>query len=48
MNNLEWCVLKKRILLLTACRSSDEPLVYNGICKQAKLCGIESGRNNND
>ncbi len=34
--------MKKRILILKACGSSDEPFECNGICEQAKLYGIES------
>lgn len=32
----------KRILILKACGSSDEPHECNGICEQAQLYGIES------
>lgn len=34
--------MKKRILILKACGSSDEPHECNGICEQAKLYGIET------
>ena len=34
--------MKKRILILKACGSTDEPFECNGICEQAKLYGIES------
>ncbi len=34
--------MKKRILILKACGSPDEPYECNGICEQAKLYGIES------
>lgn len=34
--------MRKRILILKACRSSDEPHECNGICEQAQLYGIES------
>ena len=34
--------MKKRILILKACGSSDEPYECNGICDQAQLYGIES------
>ena len=34
--------MKKRILILKACGSSDEPHECNGICEQAQLYGIES------
>ena len=34
--------LKKRILILKACGSSDEPHECNGICEQAQLYGIDS------
>ena len=34
--------MRKRILILKACGSSDEPHECNGICKQAQLYGIES------
>ena len=34
--------MRKRILLLKACGSSDEPHECNGICEQAQLYGIES------
>ena len=33
--------MKKRILILKACGSSDEPFECNGICEQAKMYGIE-------
>lgn len=33
--------MKKRILILKACGSSDEPHECNGICEQAQLYGIE-------
>lgn len=33
--------MKKRILVLKACGSSDEPHECNGICEQAQLYGIE-------
>lgn len=32
----------KRILVLKACGSSDEPHECNGICEQATLYGIEA------
>jgi len=32
--------MKKRILILKACGSSDEPHECNGICEQAQLYGI--------
>ena len=42
----------KRMLILKACGSSDEPHECNGICEQAQLYGIESVcecvRDNND
>lgn len=34
--------MRKRILILKACGSSDEPHECNGICEQAQLYGIES------
>lgn len=34
--------MKKRILVLKACRSIDEPHECSGICEQAQLYGIES------
>ena len=34
--------MNKRILILKACNSSDEPHECNGICEQAQLYGIES------
>ena len=34
--------MHKRILILKACGSSDEPHECNGICEQAQLYGIES------
>ena len=34
--------MNKRILILKACGSSDEPHECNGICEQAQLYGIES------
>ena len=34
--------MKKRILILKACGSSDEPHECNGICEQAQLYGIDS------
>lgn len=34
--------MNKKILILKACGSSDEPFECNGICEQAKLYGIES------
>ena len=34
--------MNKRILVLKACGSSDEPHECNGICEQAQLYGIES------
>ena len=34
--------MKKRILILKACGSSDEPYECNGICEQAQLYGIET------
>lgn len=33
--------MNKRILVLKACGSSDEPYECNGICEQAQLYGIE-------
>ena len=33
--------MNKRILILKACGSSDEPHECNGICEQAQLYGIE-------
>ena len=44
--------MNKRILILKACNSSDEPHECNGICEQAELYGIEHVcecvRDNND
>lgn len=34
--------MSKRILVLMACGSSDEPHECNGICEQSQLYGIES------
>lgn len=34
--------MKKRILVLKACGSSDEPHECNGICEQAQRYGIET------
>lgn len=37
--------MSKRILVLMACGSSDEPHECNGICEQSQLYGIEGSVN---
>lgn len=37
----------KKILLLSACESTDGPFECNGICTRSLLSGIEPGRNYN-
>ena len=41
VNKNSFRVMQKRILILKACGSKDEPLECESVCKQAKMYGIE-------